>query len=145
MSTTKLTLTTLKTLKRLGAFQVQANRLGTGLVVATDPPADFLSREHSSLSLPNPEPYSGLQVDQGDRDMRYPGLSGSPTSSVGRCSGATAVRTGRTTDLRIVRSTPVTGSDYPSPATGQNARIPSATLHLQGWQQIAVRQSIAGK
>jgi hypothetical protein len=147
MSTTKATtLTTLAGLKRGFAFQTQANRTGAVLVVATDPPADFLSRkQHELLPLPIPEPKPGPQMDQGDRDMRYPGPSGSPTGSVGRSSGATACRVGRTADLRFASPTPVRVSDYPSRAADQGQPTQRATPSNRSWRQVAVRLSTAGK
>ena len=147
MRTTKATtLTTLADLKRGIAFQVQATRTGAVLVVATEPPADFLSRkQHELLPLPTPEPKPGLRADQGDRDMRYSGTSGSPTSSVGRSSGATACRVGRTADLRFASPTPVRVSDYPSRAADQGQRTRRATLSNRSWRQVAVRLSTAGK
>ncbi len=146
MRTTKATtLTTLADLKRGIAFQVQATRTGAVLVVATEPPADFLSRKHELLPLPTPEPKPGLRADQGDRDMRYSGPSGSPTSSVGRSSGATACRVGRTADLRFASPTPATGSDYPSPAADQGQRTQRAPSSNRRWRQVAVRLSTAGK
>ena len=144
MRTTKATtLTTLADLKRGIAFQVQATRTGAVLVVATDPPADFPSRKHSLLPLPTPEPKPGLRADRGDRDMRSPGTSGSPTSSVGRSSGATACRVGRTADLRF--ATPATGCDYPAPAADQGQRTRLVPSSNRRWRQVAVRLSTAGK
>lgn len=144
MSTTKLTLTTVTGLKRELAFQAQVLRTGTGLVVATEPPADFLSRKHFSLPLPIPEPNPGARADQGDRDVRSPGLSGSPTSSVGRGSGATACRNGRTTHPRFASPTPACVRDYQSPAADQGRVNPCATSSHRRWQPVAVRRSTAG-
>lgn len=146
MRTTKAnTLTTLAGLKRGFAFQVKANRTGAVLVVATEPPADFLSWEQSTLPLPIPEPNPGPQMDQGDRDMRLPGSSGSPTGSVGRHSGATACRVGRTTAARLARPTSACASDYPSPAARDHGgRTERATPSYRRWHPANVRLSTAG-
>lgn len=145
MRTTKLTPTTLAGLKRVFACQTLATRMGTGLVVATDPPADFLSRKHFSLPLPIPEPNPGPRTDLEDRAMRYPAPSGSPTGSVGRSSGATAGRNGRVASLRVERPTPASARDYPSPAADQGQRHPRAQSSDRQWRQVATRLSTAGK
>jgi hypothetical protein len=147
MRTTKATtLTTLAGLKRGFAFQAQVNRAVTGLVVATDPPADFLSREQSTLPLPIPEPKPGLQTDRGDRDMRLTGSSGSPTGPVGRNTGATACRTSRTTAARFAPSASARASDYPSHADRiPGSRTDRATPSYRRWHPASVRLSTAGK
>jgi len=145
MRTTKLTPTILAGLKRVTACQALVTRMGTELVVATDPPADFLSRKHFSLPLPIPEPNPGPRTDLEDRDMRYQASSGSPTGPVGRSSGATACRNGRIATLRFAGPTPASASDYPSPAVDQGQRHPRATSSNRRWQQVATRLSTAGK
>lgn len=145
MRTNRLSLTNLANLNRMNAIQMLAGRTGL-VVVATEPPVDFQSQEQFQLLLPNPEPKPGPQTDQGSRDTRLPGTSGSPAGSVGRHSGATACRASRTTAARFPASASARASDYPSPAartTGSRTRC--ATPSYRRWHPANVQFSTAGK
>ena len=146
MRTNRLSLTNLANLNRMNAIQMLAGRTGL-VVVATEPPVDFQSQEQFQLLLPNPEPKPGPQADQGSRDQRLPGTSGSPAGSVGRHSGATACRASRTTAARFVTSAAsARASDYPSPTVRSfGDRTRRATPSYRRWHPANVPFSTAGK
>ena len=84
-----LTIRTTGVAKRL-ANRTDRNGLGFGMAVL---PADFLSQGHFPLpQLSDRDQVERFREDSGEPDMRYPASSGTPASSVGSFSGATACR-----------------------------------------------------
>ena len=144
MAMTLKTLTTKTELASNLKLQAAAIRLGTGVMVVTDPPADVQSQ-----GLFPPQPSNSERPELGrdrERDMRYPDPAGIPTGPVGSHSCATAARVGRADVLRFAPPTPVSGRDYPSPVTEQGSagRSASGRRHAR-WQQASVRPATAGK
>lgn len=147
-----LTLTNLATRTALTGNQPVANgdRFGLGLV-ATVPPADFLSQGQFLPRLPDADQKSRPWKDKGEPEMRYPEPSQAPAGPVGSFSGATVCRsvwsalaaltTRPAADLESKLDPFPRSRDCQSPLRGKvhQRDIPTSTGRVisRGWSQVA--------